>query len=50
MSEDQIPQDEGEQIALRRTKLAELREQGRAFPNEGLKLKLAMCGSRSRAA
>jgi len=34
MSEDQIPQDEGEQIALRRTKLAELREQGRAFPND----------------
>ena len=34
MSDDQIPQDEGEQIALRRSKLSELRAQGRAFPND----------------
>jgi len=34
MSDDQIPQDEGEQIALRRAKLSELRTLGRAFPND----------------
>jgi len=34
MADDQIPQDEGEQIALRRAKLGELRAQGRPFPND----------------
>jgi lysyl-tRNA synthetase class 2 len=34
MADDQQPLDENEQIALRRQKLAELRAQGQAFPND----------------
>jgi lysyl-tRNA synthetase, class II len=34
MADDQQPLDENEQIALRRAKLAELRTQGVAFPND----------------